>query len=58
MVEIELAQKEVHLLLSGMKLAEVEFGNQQEWKASKAISKLYDTLYRQIFTYGQMKEEN
>lgn len=58
MIEVELAQKDVHLLLAGMKIAEVEFGNRQEWTASKAISKLYDSLYRQVFTYGQISEAN
>lgn len=57
MIDIEVSQTEIQLLMSSLKIAEVEFGNRQEWQASKAVSKLHQSLHRQVFTYGQMEEE-
>lgn len=57
MIEVEVTQTEMTLLMSSLKLAEVEFGNRQEWRAATAVSKLHQSLYRQVFTYGQMEEE-
>ncbi|CAB4124042.1 hypothetical protein UFOVP45_113 [uncultured Caudovirales phage] len=57
MIDIEVTKSEIQLLLSGLKVAEVEFGNRQEWKASKAVNALHKSLYRQVFTYGQITKE-
>ena len=57
MIDVELRPDDVQLLLASLKVAEVQYGNQQEWQAARAIGKLHQAIHYQVFTYGQMKEE-
>ena len=57
MIEVELTEKQVDLLMSALKLAEGEYTNLGYFDASKNVGKLHSSLYRQIFTYGQVDSE-
>lgn len=54
MVEVELTREQVALLFSAMKQAESGYTEAGAWKACKELVKLHDSLYRQIFTFGQV----
>jgi len=56
MVEIELTPKQVDLLFPALKQAESAYTTQGNFKACKGLSDLYDTLHKQIYTYGQMED--
>jgi hypothetical protein len=54
MVEIELTQEQVKLLFPALKKAESAYTEAGEWKACKELTKIYNELHKQIFTYGQV----
>lgn len=56
LVEIGLTQKQVDLLFPALKQAESAYTTQGNFKACKGLSDLYDTLHKQIYTYGQLEE--
>ena len=56
MVEVELTRKQVDLLMASLPQAQTKFTDDGDFKASTAVSKLREDLYRQIFTYGQMED--
>lgn len=56
MIELELTEKQVDLLFPALKQAESAYTSMGNWKACKGLSDLYDTLHRQIYTYGQLEE--
>ena len=55
MVEVELTREQVALLFSALKQAESGYTEAGLWKACKELTKLHDSLHRQIFTYGQVE---
>lgn len=57
MVEFEIPQDRVLLLFAALKQAEIKFTDHYNFQAAKNVSKLHDSLYRQVFTYGQVDEE-
>ena len=57
MIELEVSRADITLLMSSLKIAEIEFGNRQEWQAAKAVARLHQALHYQVFTYGQMEKE-
>lgn len=54
MVEVELTHQQVDLLFASLKQAETKFTDDGNFKACKDLSKMYESLRRQIFTYGQV----
>jgi len=54
MIDIELTQEQVKLLFPALKAAESAYTEAGSWKACKELTKLYDELRKQIFTYGQV----
>jgi hypothetical protein len=56
MIEVELTEKQVDLLFPALKKAESAYTQAGEWKACKELTKLYEELRKQIFTYGQLQE--
>lgn len=54
MVDIELTQEQVNLLFPALKQAESAYTQAGNWKACKELTKIYDELHKQIFTYGQV----
>jgi hypothetical protein len=57
MIEIELTREQVDFLFPVLKKAESSYTNDGEWVACKKLTKLYNELYKQIFTYGQATEK-
>jgi hypothetical protein len=57
MIEVELTPKQVDLLFPALKQAESAYTSAGNFKACKGLSDLYDTLHKQIYTYGQMEDE-
>jgi hypothetical protein len=55
-IEISLTPKQVDLLFPALKQAESAYTSQGNYKACKGLSDLYDTLHKQIYTYGQMED--
>lgn len=51
LVQIDIERDDVHRLLSYMKTAEIAFGNNQQWLASKHAGRLHAELQKQIFYY-------
>lgn len=58
MVELELTPKQVDLLFPALKQAESAYTMAGNWKACKGLTDLYDTLHKQVYTYGQLEEDN
>jgi hypothetical protein len=58
MIEIELTKKQVDLLFPALKQAESAYTTAGNWKACKGLTDLYASLHTQIFTYGQLEENN
>lgn len=56
MIEVELTKQQVDLLFPALKQAESAYTQAGEWKACKELTKLYSALHTQIFTYGQVNE--
>lgn len=56
MIELELTKEQVDFLFPVLKKAESAYTNDGEWEACKKLTKLYNELYKQIFTYGQVHE--
>jgi hypothetical protein len=56
MIEVELTKQQVDLLMPALKAAETFYTEQGDFKVCKNLTKIYDSLYRQIFTYGQVEE--
>lgn len=56
-IEIELTPKQVDLLFPALKTAESTYTQLGNWKACKGLSDLYDTIHKQIYTYGQVDDE-
>jgi hypothetical protein len=54
LIEIELTPKQVDLLFPALKQAESVYTYERNWKACNAITQLYASLHRQIYTYGQI----
>ena len=57
MIEIELTRQQVGLLFSALKQAESAYTQCGDWKACKELDKMYKELHKQIFTYGQVAED-
>lgn len=57
MVELTLTLKEIELLFPALKMAESGFTEAGNFKACKALTTLYAGLHKQVFTYGQVDEE-
>lgn len=57
MVDVSLTHKEVATLLASLKTAEQTFTTLGEYSICKNLTKLYDSIWKQIFTYGQVTEE-
>lgn len=57
MVELSLTLKEIDLLFPALKMAESGFTQTGNFKACKALTALYAGLHKQVFTYGQVGEE-
>jgi hypothetical protein len=55
MIEIELTEQQVAILFPALKQAESIYTQEQEWRASKEVSKLHAELHKQIYTYGQVE---
>jgi hypothetical protein len=58
MIEVELTEHQVAILFSAFKQAETLYVQEQKWKASNEVSKLHGELHKQIYTYGQLEEDN
>lgn len=56
MITIDLTPRQVDLLFPALKQAESAYTNGQNWVATKELSKLYDSLHRQIYTFGQLDQ--
>lgn len=54
MIEVELTKRQVDLLFPALKAAETAFTTAGNFKACKELTKLYASLQKQIFTYGQV----
>ncbi|CAB4123732.1 hypothetical protein UFOVP46_83 [uncultured Caudovirales phage] len=57
MIEIELTKQQVDLLFPALKQAESAYTQAGQWKACKELDKLYNELYKQIHTYGQIERD-
>ena len=57
MIEVELTKHQVDMLFPALKQAESAYTQAGEWKACKELTKLYAELHKQIFTYGQVTED-
>lgn len=55
-IEITLTLKQVELLFPALKQAEAAYTTEGNFKACKALTEMYASLYRQIHTYGQVEE--
>jgi hypothetical protein len=51
LVQIDIERDDVHRLLAFIKAAEVVFGNDQQWLASRHANRLHAELQKQIFYY-------
>lgn len=51
LVQIDIERDDVHRLLAYMKKAEIAFGDDQQWQASKHAGRLHTSLQKQIFYY-------
>lgn len=51
LVQIDIERDDVHRLLAYMKTAEIAYGNDQQWQASKHAGRLHTSLQKQIFYY-------
>lgn len=56
MIDLELTEGDIVLLLPALKIAESAYTVQGRYQAAKRAGKLHDSVYRQVFTYGQMVE--
>jgi hypothetical protein len=56
LIEVELTQKQVDLLFPALKQAESAYTDEGNFKACKALTEIYNSLHRQIYTYGQLEE--
>lgn len=57
LVEVNLTQVEIPILFAALKAAETHFTDNGMYKACTKVIKLYETLYKQVYTYGQVKED-
>ena len=55
-VELTLTAKQVDLLFPALKQAESAYTQLGNYRACKGLSDLYDTLHKQIYTYGQLED--
>lgn len=57
-IELHLTPKQVDLLFPALKQAESAYTNQGNYKVCKGLTELYNTLHTQIYTYGQIGEDD
>ena len=55
MIEVTLTEKQIELLFPALKTAETAYTTEGKFKACQELTKLYDTLHTQVYTYGQME---
>jgi hypothetical protein len=53
-IEVELTEKQIDLLFPALKQAESAYTEAGNFKACKLLSEIYDSLHKQIYTYGQI----
>lgn len=57
-IELSLTPKQVDLLFPALKQAESAYTQQGNYKACKGLTELYATLHKQVYTYGQIEEDD
>jgi hypothetical protein len=57
MVEIDVRQDKIALMLSAFKVAETFYTTKGMWLAASEISKLHNSLNKQIFSYERVEVE-
>jgi hypothetical protein len=57
MIEVELTKQQVELLFPALKQAESAYTQSGEWKACKELTKIYNELHKQVYTYGQVSKD-
>jgi hypothetical protein len=56
--ELQLTEKQARMLMHSLKTAELAYSNDGKYKAAIEVDKLHEYIYRELFTYGQIDEEN
>lgn len=57
-VELHLTPRQIDLLFPALKTAEIAYTTQGNFQACKELTKVYATLHKQVFTYGQIGEDD
>lgn len=57
MIEVELDRNQFAVLMNALKQAEGSFTSNRMYKGAKDVGKLWLDLHRQVFTFGQVEED-